>query len=52
MTLPSLEYTYGGGLGFVLEVYSGKALLRCRNFITDCYVDQYEYSIPCSISAK
>ena len=52
VTLPSLEYTYGGGLGFVLEVYSDKVLLRCRNFITDCYVDHYEYSIPCNISAK
>ncbi|MBR4150830.1 MAG: metallophosphoesterase, partial [Firmicutes bacterium] len=35
LNLPSLEYTYGGGLGYGFEVYENRIVLKCRNFITE-----------------
>lgn len=48
INLPSLEYTYGGGIGALVEVYDGRVLLRLRNFVTDTYLSSYERRIEFS----
>ena len=45
LELPSLQYTYGGGLGFVAEVTDGEVTLTGMNFLTDQPLDDFEYHI-------
>lgn len=53
INVPSTEYndeTEGecndcGGMGLTMEVYSGKIILKARNFIKDMFIDGYRYVI-------
>ena len=45
LNLPSLQYTYGGGLGFVAEVTEQEVTLTGMNFLTDQVLDDFEYHI-------
>ncbi len=45
LELPSLQYTYGGGLGFVAEVTEQEVTLTGMNFLTDQPLDDFAYHI-------
>ena len=45
LTLPSVQYTYGGGLGFVAEVTESEVTLTGMNFLTDAVLEDYECRI-------
>lgn len=53
LNLPSTEYndeteyecTELGGMGFVMEVYGHKVILRARNFIKDKFIDGYRFEV-------
>lgn len=53
VSLPSTQYNDetenecndNGGMGFVMEVYSDRVILKARNFIKDKYIDGYRFEI-------
>ena len=45
LNLPSVEYTWDGGLGFVAELTEGKVILTGMNFLTDEPLEGYRYEI-------
>ena len=45
LNLPSVEYTWDGGLGFVAELTEGRVTLTGMNFLTDEPLEGYRYEI-------
>ncbi|MBR5720997.1 MAG: hypothetical protein IKX78_00775, partial [Clostridia bacterium] len=45
LNLPSLQYTDGGGLGFIAGIKKGEVVLTGMNFLTNETLEDYTYHI-------